>query len=215
MKIFHNRNQELENEIELYLDSLHNTCLYYYEGIKNYLDDDEKFINRVNDCSEKEREADEHLRNIKYILYRYNLIPDLSADILELMDACDDIGDVSKAVLLDLDAESPKIEDEMKPIFREIAKLSTKSAETVISGIRFYLTQMNSIEERINKVYFYESEVDKLQHELKKIIYKEDNGIEYARKNHLTYFVKKCGDLSDVCEGIAIKLSVFQFKRGI
>lgn len=215
MKIFRNRNQELENEIELYLDSLHNTCLYYNEGIKNYLDNDEQFLNRVNDCSEQERQADEHLRNIKYILYRYNLLPNLSADILELMDACDDIGDISKAVLLDLDAESPEIDGDMKQIYREIAKLCTKSAETVISGIRFYLTQMNSIDERINKVYFYESEVDKLQHELKKLIYREDNNLEYAHKIHLTYFVKKCGELSDICEGIAIKLSVFQFKRGI
>lgn len=215
MKIFHNRNKELEYEIELYLDSLHNSTLYYYEGIKNYLDNDEQFVNRVNDCSEQERQADEHLKNIKYILYKYNLIPNLSADILELMDACDDIGDLSKAALLDLDAESPKIEEDMKPMFKDIAKLSRKSAETVISGIKFYLTQMHSIEERINKVYFFESEVDRLQHELKKLIFDKNNNIEYARKNHLTYFVKRIGELSDICEGIAIKLSVFQFKRGI
>lgn len=215
MKIFKNRNQELENEIELYLDSLHNASLLFYEGIKDYLDNDEGFSNRVKDCAEFEREADEHLKNIKFVLYKYNLIPDLSADILELMDACDDIGDISKEVLLDLQAECPKIEEDMKPLFREIAKLSQKSAESVIGGVRFYLTQMRTIDENLNKVYFYESEVDKLQHDLKKVIYQDDCELEYAHKIHLSYYVKKCARLSDICEGIALVLSVFQFKRGI
>ncbi|NLJ91000.1 MAG: DUF47 family protein [Clostridiales bacterium] len=215
MRIFNNRNKELEIEMELYLDSLHNASLLFYEGVKNYLDDDEKFPVRVYDCAEYERQADEHLKNIKFILYRYNLVPDLSADILELMDVCDDIGDISKEVLLDLQAENPKIEEDMKPLFREIAKISQKSAEAVIGGVRFYLTQMRSIDENLNKVYFYESEVDKLQHDLKKLIYQGDSELEYAHKLHLSYFIKKCAALSDISEKVALVLSVFQFKRGI
>ncbi len=48
---------------------------------------------------EQEKEADEHLVNIKYVLFKYNLVPDLSADILELMDSMDDINDISKEIL--------------------------------------------------------------------------------------------------------------------
>lgn len=215
MKIFKNKNKELEAEMELYLDSLHNATLLFYEGIKDYLDDNEKFSVRVDDCADYERQADEHLKNIKFVLYRYNLVPDLSADILELMDVCDDIGDISKEVLLDLQAEKPQILEDMKPLFREIAKLSQKSAEAVIGGVRFYLTQMKSIDENLNKVYFYESEVDKLQHDLKRIIYQGDCELEYAHKLHLSYYVRKCAALSDISEKTALGLSVFQFKRGI
>ena len=216
MEGFYNKDKQLENEIELYLDSLHNTILIFYEGIKDYIENaEENFIKRVETCVQEEREADKHLRNIKYILYRYNLIPDLSADILELMDTCDYIGDISKQLLLDLDTHRPIFRDEFSPLFEKIAKISLESVESIINAVRSYLTQMKSLDEELNKVHFYESEVDNLEYELKKLIYQGDNDLGIGEKLHLTYFISKFTQLSDLSEDIAKALFVFQLKKGI
>ncbi|PKM51357.1 MAG: hypothetical protein CVV02_07060 [Firmicutes bacterium HGW-Firmicutes-7] len=214
--IFQDRNKELENEIEQYLCCLHNGAMTFYEGIKDYIhNNDQRFKERVKVVIDHERDADEHLKNLKFILYRYNLIPDLSADILELMDAMDDIGDVSKQVLLDLEVEKPKIEGEIKEDFIEIAKISLKAVETLMGGVRVFFTQVKTIEDYISKVYFYESEVDKLEHELKIKIFGNSECLNLSEKMHLRYFAQKTARLSDIAEEMAIKLSVFKFKRGI
>ncbi|PKM65757.1 MAG: hypothetical protein CVU95_14325 [Firmicutes bacterium HGW-Firmicutes-2] len=214
--IFLDRNKELENEIEEYLCCLHNGAMIFYEGIKDYIHkNDKRFKERVRAVIEHEKEADGHLKNLKFTLYRYNLIPDLSADILELMDAMDDISDVSKQVLLDLDIERPYMEDEFSEDFIEIAKISLKAVEALMGGVRLFFTHVKTIDDYISKVYFYESEVDKLEEVLKTKIFQNSETLDLSQKMHLSYFVKKTAALSDIAEQMAIKLSVFKFKRGI
>lgn len=206
----------MELEIDLYLNSLQKGAMTFYEGINDYLSNNyQQFEERVKSVVEQESEADEHLKSLKFILYRYNLMPDLSADILELMDSMDDIGDISKEMLLDLQVEQPKIGEDFKEDFRMIAKTSLKAVETLIRSVRVYFTQYKTIEDYISKVYFYESEVDKLEYNLKIKIFADKVLFNLSEKMHQRYFAQKTARLSDIAEEIAIKLSVFRFKRGI
>ena len=213
--IFQDRNKELENEIEQYLVCLQKASMTFCEGIKDYIKNKDRFEERVRLVSESEHEADEHLKNIKFILYKYNLIPDLSADILELMDSMDDIGDITKQVLMDLDVERPIISDDIAKDYIEIAKVSLKAVEALIGGVRLFFTKVKSIDDYICKVYFYESEVDKLEEVVKRKLFQENKTLDLSQKNHVKYFIHKTAELSDIAERMAIKLSVFKFKRGI
>ena len=133
MKLFKDRNKQLELEIELYLNSLQKGANTFLEGVKAYLrDETEHFIERTKMIKEQEKEADEHLVNIKYVLFRYNLIPNLSADILELMDSMDDINDISKEILLDLQVINPRIDSSLVDDFGHISKKSKRAAVTLI-----------------------------------------------------------------------------------
>ena len=86
MKIFQDRNKELEMEIDLYLNALQKGANTFLEGVKSYLRGEEKqFKDYIKLITEQEREADEHLVNVKYVLFRYNLLPDLSDSILHLI----------------------------------------------------------------------------------------------------------------------------------
>lgn len=216
MNIFQDRNKDLELEIDMYLNCLHKGAMTFYEGIKDYMKDNTgQFEERIKVVVEQESEADEHLKSLKFILYRYNLIPDLSADILELMDSMDDIGDLSKQILLDLQIEQPKINNEFKEDFILIARTSLKAVESLLRGVRVYFSEYKTIEDYISKVYFYESEVDKMEFNLKSKIFADKDQLKLSEKMHQRYFVTKAASMSDVAEQMAIKLSVFRFKRGI
>ena len=216
MKVFQDRNKELEMEIDHYLNALQKGANTFLEGVKSYLRGEEKqFKDYIKMITELEKEADEHLVNIKYVLFRYNLIPDLSADILELMDSMDDITDISKEVLLDFQVIQPNINQFLVDDFGHIAKKSKRACETLIKAVRIYLTEFKTIEDYVTKVNLFESEADTILHGLKMKIFNKENEIELARKLMLQDFAIAVAKPSDLAEKIAAKLSVFRFKRSI
>jgi predicted phosphate transport protein (TIGR00153 family) len=215
-KIFTDRDKELEEEIETYLCSLSNAALLFYEGVKDYVQNDcERFDDRLKEVTEAEKEADAHLKKLKFSLYKYNLIPDFSGDVLELLDSMDNIGDMSKQVLLQLSIERPVICDFVKKGFTDMAKACLKSVEALLCGVRLFFTQIKMVDEHINKVYFYEKEADNLEEKLKRAIFNTQEDIHLSHKMQLRYFVHEIVELSDVAESVAQKLAVYKVKRTI
>jgi predicted phosphate transport protein (TIGR00153 family) len=215
MKIFQDRNKELEMEMDLYLNFLQKGATTFLEGVKSYLrDETDQFDERTKSMIEYENDADQHLISLKYILFKYNLIPDLSADILELMDAMDNINDISKEILLAFQVERPKIDDSLKDEYGHIAKKSKQATETLINGVRIYFTDFKTVEDYVTKVKLFESEVDILQHNLKVKIF-SDESTSLCEKMMLQKFADEVAKLSDLSEDIALKLSVLKFKRSI
>jgi predicted phosphate transport protein (TIGR00153 family) len=216
MKIFKDHNKELELEMDLYLNSLQKGSNSFLEGTKAYLREEaEQFDNRIKYVIEQEKEADEHLVNLKYVLFRYNLVPDLSADILELMDSMDDIADIAKEALLDFRVVRPDIPKSLRDDFGHIAKKSNQAVETVIQGVRIYLTEFSTVEDYITKTYLFESDVDTLLYNLKIKIFDENLDCTLGEKLILKDFADQLAELSDIAEIVANKLSVFRFKRSI
>lgn len=216
MKIFKDRNKELEMDIDLYLNSLQKGSNTFLEGVKSYLrNEPELFNDRVKQIIDEEREADEHLVNIKYVLFRYNLIPDLSADLLELMDSMDDINDIAKEVLLNFQVIKPTVDPSLIDDFGHIAKKSNKAVETLIKGVRLYLTEFRTVEDYITKTNLFESEVDTILHNVKVKIYGGKVDCPLSEKLLLDKFAEELAGLSDVAEKVAAKLSVYRFKRSI
>lgn len=216
MKIFKDHNKELEMEIDLYLNVLQKGSNTFLEGVKSYLrDEKELFDERTKLITEQEKEADEHLVNIKYVLFRYNLVPDLSADILELMDSMDDINDVSKEVLLDLQVMKPRIDPSLIDDFGHIAKKSKKAVETLIMAVRIYLTEFSTVEDYITRTNLFESEADTILHNLKMRIFDDKLDCTLSEKIILNKFADDLAELSDIAEKVASKLSVLRFKRSI
>ena len=216
MNIFKDRNKELEMEIDLYLNCLQKGANTFLEGVKSYLrGETEQFNERAKLITEQEKEADEHLVNIKFVLFKYDLVPNLSADILELMDSMDDINDVSKEVLLDFQVQKPQIDPSLVDDFGHIAKKSMKAVETVIKGVRIYLTEFRTVEDYISKTNLFESDADTLLHNLKIKIFDEQLNRTLCEKIVLNKFANELAELSDIAEKIASKLSVFRFKRSI
>ena len=216
MKIFKDRNKQLELDIELYLNCLQKGVNTFLEGVKAYLrNETDHFIERTKMINEEEREADEHLVNIKYVLFRYNLVPDLSADILELMDSMDSINDISKEILLDLQVIKPKIDPSLVDDYGHIAKKSKRAVETLIQGVRIYFTEFKTVEDYITRVNLFESEVDMLLHELKIKIFDDNLTDSLSEKMLLLDIANSFAKLSDLAEEIASNLSVLRFKRSI
>ncbi len=213
-KLFSNRNQELENEITAYLNAVTKGGLIYKEGIREYLHGREDvFELRKNDMLEIEHEADDRLREIKRKLYAYNLIPDSSGDVLELMDSLDELVDTANHTLQNLSIEKPIIPHEIKSSFEELMVVSCKAADELIKGIWSFFQNTGMVEEFVTKASFYESETDKKEDAIARLVFQSTSIEKLSQKIHLRYFIQQVAMISDIAEGIGLKLSVFQLKR--
>ncbi|MBM7561181.1 DUF47 domain-containing protein [Fusibacter tunisiensis] len=217
MKVFKDRNKELEQEINLYLETLKGSALVFQQGLSAFLEDEyEGFENKLGEIINLEKEADGLLRALVQTLYKYNLMPDLSADILELMTALDEISDISKSVLLDLNVEKFQVLEMLKPDFMRVADTSSQTVHHLLGGIRAFFENPTEIDGYIHTVRAFESEVDQMEYVLKQRIFALDIlDFGLCDKMHLRDLAHKIASLSDECERIADLLAVLKFKRTI
>ena len=96
-----------------------------------------------------------------------------------------------------------------------LTKKSMKAVETVIKGVRIYLTEYRTVEDYITKTNLFESDADTLLHNLKVKIFDEELNRSLCERIVLNKFANELAELSDIAEKIASKLSVFRFKRSI
>ncbi len=212
-KIFMNRNKQLEEYINEYLDLVSRTGLIFYEAIKSYIDEDEeRFDEKFITITKMESEADEKRRSIKHKLYTYMLIPESRGDVLGLLENMDGIVDCCEKTVERFSIECPEIPEFVQHQFIDLAKFSRKTVEEVVKASRSFFKEIDLVEDFINKVHFYEHEADDVEEKLKRTVF-QSKIKKFSRKVHLRYFAEKISMISDEAEEVAERLSVYAIKR--
>ncbi|MBU2510838.1 DUF47 family protein [bacterium] len=213
MNIF-GKSKELIGEIDVYLNTVHDSGLVFYEAIKEYMrGESDLFEKRVIQIKKIENEADRLRRDIKHKLYAHLLIPDSRGDVLALLETLDDVVDVSFKILQSISIETPEIPESLKDDFNKMAEYSVKAVESLVSACNAYFTDISSVNDHINRVFFYEHEVDEVEERIKRSVFKKDEIIKFSKKVHIRYFAEKMALLSDAAEYVCDRLSVFVIKR--
>jgi predicted phosphate transport protein (TIGR00153 family) len=202
----------LEAEVDQFLDQITKGTLCMREALRFYLSgDDEGFASRLERVREHEHRADELRKSVKSALYTYSLIPESSADVMELLETLDDVIDCAKHILEEFEVQSPDVEIGFLDQFAELASQSVHAVEHVVDAARCFFHDERGLRDCIIKVEFYETEVDATNLRLKKMIYESD--MDLARKHHLRYFADSLASLSDIAEGVGESLVIAAIKR--
>lgn len=215
--IFSNHAQELENNIDKYLEVVSNSNLVFERDSKNYIRKNfEEFENSLDEILKLENSADDFQKEIKYKLYKYMLIPEARGDVLTLLENLDNIVDHIKKLLVQLSIEKPLIPDNIIDDFDVLIEMVSKSVDQLIKCIRAYFTNIMMVNEFVNKVHFFEHEADKIEERIKRKIFNNENELKsFSKKVHLRYFVEKIAQISDRAESISEIASVAAIKRRI
>lgn len=214
MRLF-GRTKELEVEISKYLDTVNNAVLIFKRDVKRYIKKNfDEFEENFVEIKDIENKADDYLKDIRYKLYKYMLIPEARGDVLTLLESIDNMVDLIKKVVFQLSIENPEIPKDIENAFLELTDNSTLAADELVKAMHSYFEDISMVDNYINKVHFYEHEADKIEENLKRYVFKLDD-IELCRKVHLRHFAEKIASVSDVAETIAEKISVAAIKRSI
>ncbi|MGM0445553.1 MAG: DUF47 domain-containing protein [Bacillota bacterium] len=215
-KSIFNKSKELEKDINEYLDNVEEALLIFKRDINRYFEGNyDLFEENLNDILEIENKADKLLKDIKYKLYTYMLIPEARGDVLSLLETMDNEVDLCKKVLMQFSIEKPEIRDFVLAEFKDLTKQSINSAEEVVKGIRTYFEEISMVNDYVNKVHFYEHEADKIEERIKRKVFNTDEIDEFSKRVHLRHFSERIAYFSDLAEEISEKLSVAAIKRSI
>jgi len=214
--LFKNHAQELENNINKYLEVVSNSNLVFERDSKNYVKGNiEVFQDSLDEINKLENSADDFQKDIKYKLYKYMLIPEARGDVLSLLENIDNIVDHIKKLLLQFSIEGPYIPDSLENDFSELIEMVKKSVDVLIRCIRAYFNNISMVNEYVNKVHFYEHEADKIEERIKRKVFKNISLDDFSKKVHIRYFVEQITEISDRAETISERASVAAIKRRI
>ncbi len=209
------KTKTLELQMDAFLDKISEAAIVYRRGVKNYFKNSvEDFERHVEQISLLEHEADELRKNIETKLYTHTLVPESRGDILALMETSDDVIDRAKDTLVELSVEKPKVPEEFKDGFIELARSTTRATEEMVLAMRAFMRDPINVRNYLHKVYHWEKESDRLAESLKRAIFANEE-LQLSEKIHLRYFTLHIDTLADKAEAVADRLAIYTIKRSI
>ena len=205
----------LETKIDSFHDKVIDAAMTFHKSISIYLEEgrSEDFKKNNKQLRQIEHDADQLRRDIENRLYAQNLIPDLRADVLNLVENLDKVINKFDEVVYEFYIEQPDIPEEYHMRFKEICDLSSECAENLSIASRAFFRDFSSVRDFSQKVYFIEHESDVSSGHLKQAIF--DSDMELANKLQLNNLTSEIAEIADIAEDCVDELLIFTIKRDI
>lgn len=209
------KTKPLENKIDLFHDKLLDAAMNFKKAIRIYLKEkrSEKYKKINKQIKQIEHDADNLRRDIEAKLYTQNLIPDLRADVLNLVENLDKVINKFDEVVYEFYIEQPDIPEEYHMRFTEICDLSADCAENLSIASRAFFRDFSSVRDFSQKVYFIEHESDVSSGHLKQAVF--DSELPLANKLQLNILISEIAEIADIAEDCVDELLIFTIKRDI
>ncbi len=220
-KMFHlnlslfSKTKNLENKIDMFHNKLLDAAMTFKKAVRVFLDEgrSENYKKLSKQVKQIEHDADNLRRDIENNLYTQNLIPDLRADVLHLVENLDKVINKLDEVTYMFYIEKPEIDKNYHIRINELCDLSAECAENMAKASRAFFRDLSSVRDYSQKVYFIEHESDVSADKLRKAIF--DSELPLANKLQLSNFVNEIADIGDIAEDFIDELLIFTIKRDI
>lgn len=207
--------RELESKIDEMHDKIIESALYFKEAFEIYIK--EKRSDNYRRASKKikviEAQADDLRREIESRLYAQNLIPDLRADVLQMIENIDKVINEFDEVAHKFYIEQPDIPFAYQDSFRVLVNQVSDCAENMAIASRAFFRDFATVRDYAKKVYFLEHESDKTWAKLKQAVF--DSDMELAHKLQLNSLIGGVADVADKAEDCIDAVLIFTIKRDI
>ncbi|MBO6281162.1 MAG: DUF47 family protein [Alphaproteobacteria bacterium] len=207
--------RDLEQKIDEMHDKVIECSMYFQEAIDTFLK--EKRSQNYRRISKKikdiEAQADDLRREIESGLYIHNLIPDLRADVLQMVENIDKVINEFDEVAHKFYIEQPDLPEKFQPKFKTLVKQVSECAENMAIASRAFFRDFATVRDYSKKVYLLEHESDKTWASLKQDVF--DSDMELAHKIQLNTLVGDVADIADKAEDCIDAVLIFTIKRDI
>ncbi|MEE6208012.1 MAG: DUF47 family protein [Alphaproteobacteria bacterium] len=207
--------RDLEQKIDEMHDKVIECSMYFKEAFDTFIK--EKRSQNYRRISKKikniESQADDLRRDIESGLYIHNLIPDLRADVLQMVENIDKVINEFDEVAHKFYIEQPDIPEKFQPKFKNLVKQVSECAENMAIASRAFFRDFATVRDYSKKVYFLEHESDKTWASLKQDVF--DSDMELAHKIQLNTLVGDVADIADRAEDCIDAVLIFTIKRDI
>ena len=209
------KTKSLENKIDLFHDKIIDAAMTFKKAIRVFLAEQrsEEYKKLSKQIKQIEHDADSLRRDIENKLYAQNLIPDLRADVLELVENIDKIINRFDEVAYKFYIERPEFPSEYHMRMIELCEQVSDCAENMAIASRAFFRDFSTVRDFSQKVYFIEHESDLTSGRMKEAIF--DSDMPLANKLKLSSLISEVADIADIAEDCVDELLIFTIKRDI
>lgn len=209
------KTKSLENKIDLFHDKIIDAAMTFKKAIRVFLAEQrsEEYKKLSKQIKQIEHDADSLRRDIENKLYAQNLIPDLRADVLELVENIDKIINRFDEVAYKFYIERPEFPAEYHMRMIELCEQVSDCAENMAIASRAFFRDFSTVRDFSQKVYFIEHESDLTSGRMKESIF--DSDMPLANKLQLSSLISEVADIADIAEDCVDELLIFTIKRDI
>ena len=207
--------KSLENKIDLFHDKLLDAALTFKKAIRIYLAEQksDEFRKTSKQIKQIEHDADNLRRDIEQKLYTQNLIPDLRADVLHIVENLDKVINKFDEVTYQFFVEVPEIPEEYHTRLIELCALVADCAENMAIASRSFFRDFSLVRDFSQKVYFMEHESDLVSGRLREAVFASE--LPLANKLQISNVINEVADIGDIAEDFIDELLIFTIKRDI
>lgn len=207
--------KSLENKIDLFHDKIIDVAMTFKKAIRVFLTEQrsDEYKKLSKQIKQIEHDADSLRRDIENKLYTQNLIPDLRADVLELVENIDKIINRFDEVAYKFYIERPDFPKEYHMRMMELCEQVSDCAENMAIASRAFFRDFSTVRDFSQKVYFIEHESDLTSGKMKEAIF--DSDMPLANKLQLSNLISDVADIADIAEDCVDELLIFTIKRDI
>lgn len=207
--------KELELKIDKFHDKIIDASMTFKKAIKTYLNEGlgEAYKKANKQVKKIEHDADKLRRDIENRLYIQNLIPDLRADVLNLVENIDKVINKFDEVAYRFYIEHPDIPKEYHLPLLELCEQVSDCCENMAIASRSFFRDISVVRDYSQKVYFIEHETDLTSGHMKEDLFNSD--LPLANKLQLSALITEIEDIADIAEDCIDELSIFTIKRDI
>ncbi len=209
------RTKTLEEKIDSFHDKLLDVSMTFKKAVREFLSNgrSEDYKKLSKQIKQIEHDADNLRRDIEKKLYTQNLIPDLRADVLHIIENMDKVINKFDEVAYKFYIEQPEIPEEYHRRISELCDQTSDCAENMAIASRAFFRDFSSVRDYSQKVYFIEHESDLSSGRLKEALF--DSELPLANKLQLSSFIEEIADIADIAEDFIDELLIFTIKRDI
>lgn len=209
------KTKSLENKIDLFHDKIIDAAMTFKKAIRIFLAEkrSDEYKKLSKQIKQIEHDADSLRRDIENKLYAQNLIPDLRADVLELVENLDKIINRFDEVAYKFYIERPDFPEEYHMRMAELCEQVSDCAENMAIASRAFFRDFSTVRDYSQKVYFIEHESDITSGRMKEAIF--DSEMPLANKLQLSNLISEVADIADIAEDCVDELLIFTIKRDI
>ena len=208
------RQRHIEGLVGEYLDAWEECLSSFRESMDLYLERGlcEDFTDAAQRTHKHEALADDLRRRIEREMYAQGLLPESRRDILGLLESIDAIPNRAETILFVLDTERIVIPEAWREDCGALLARTLEATDLLLGMARGVFAPAPDLLDRVRAIDERESECDHLKRALLRRIFESDE-VKGTRKLQVRDVVVMVGELTDVAESVADRITLMSVER--
>jgi len=216
LKFLFKREQIVVDLIFKYLETLKKTQASFYEALQTCLINPQckNFDFHIERTHKFESNADDIRDEIKDLIYSKALIPESRGDMLQLLDALDEIPNQLETILYTIQTQRLCIPEFIREDFQEIVDLSMDSCDLVARQVRALFQRDDDLKALGDLIDRKESQGDHLERRLVSRLF-TNNELDPFVKLQIKELIGLVGKLADMADKVSRRIHIIDMKRRV